>query len=90
MSPVQHQHTRKNRSEHRCRSEINGPKRKKAYQGWPSVIKDVPQILKPYWSYRDEITIEEGVIMKGSRIIMRKIMQSEIIAKLHEPHQITV
>ena len=28
--------------------------------------------------------------MKGSRIIMRKIVQSEIIAKLHEPHQITV
>ena len=35
--------------------------KEQAYQGWSSVIKDVPQILKPYWSYRDEITIEDGI-----------------------------
>ena len=64
--------------------------KEQAYKGWPSVIKDVPQILKPYWSYRDEITIEDGIIMKGSRIIIPRIMQSEIVAKLHAPHQGTV
>jgi hypothetical protein len=56
------------------------------YQGWPAAIKEVPQILKPYWSYRDEITIEDGIMMKGHRIIIPKVLQPEILLKLHASH----
>ena len=42
------------------------------HEGWPTSIK-VPQVLKPYWSYRDEITIDNGILMKGQRINMPSV-----------------
>jgi transposase InsO family protein len=57
------------------------------HEGWPTSIKDVPQVLKPYWCYRDEITIDNGMLMKGQRIIIPSILQVEILGKLHAAHQ---
>ena len=35
-------------------------------QGWPSSIKQLPQVLQPYWSFREELTVEDGLILKGT------------------------
>jgi hypothetical protein len=51
------------------------------YNGWPT------NILKPYWTFRDEITTEDGIAMKGQRIIIPHSMQSMILSKLHAGHQ---
>ena len=32
-------------------------------QGWPSSIKQVPQVLQPYWTFREELTVEDGLIL---------------------------
>jgi transposase InsO family protein len=61
--------------------------KEQVYQGWPTSIKEVPQILRPYWSYRDEISMEDGILMKGHRIIIPKAIQSETLVKLHASHQ---
>ena len=34
------------------------------YTEWPTSIKDVPVTVSPYWAFRDEITIEDGIMMK--------------------------
>ena len=34
-------------------------------QGWPKTIKQVPPELQPYWTFREELTIEDGLILKG-------------------------
>ena len=57
------------------------------YNGWPTNIKQVPEILKPYWTFRDEITTEDGIAMKGQRIIIPHSMQNMILTKLHAGHQ---
>jgi hypothetical protein len=61
--------------------------KEQAYEGWPQTNKNIPVILKPYWSYRDEITIEGGIAMKGHRIMIPTTMQKEILEKLHSAHQ---
>lgn len=61
--------------------------KEQAYEGWPQTNKNIPVILKPYWSYRDEITIEDGIAMKGHRIMIPTTMQKEILEKLHSAHQ---
>ena len=33
-------------------------------QGWPENAKDVPNIIKKYWSMRDFLSIEDGLIVK--------------------------
>ena len=52
---------------------------------WPSTIKDLPKDLRPYWSYRDEISISDGVIFKGSSYPMHWEL-SDILRQLHEAH----
>lgn len=61
--------------------------RETVYSGWPESPKEVPYLCKPYWNFRDEIAIEDGMLIKGSRIIIPKVLQSRILSSLHEPHQ---
>ncbi|XP_037782061.1 uncharacterized protein K02A2.6-like [Penaeus monodon] len=35
-------------------------------QGWPEKMKDLPRMLQQYWSFRDELSIEDGLVIKGS------------------------
>ena len=34
--------------------------------GWPNNIKEIPQVLHPYWTFHKELTIEDGLILKGT------------------------
>jgi transposase InsO family protein len=56
-------------------------------QGWPDRHKQVPLPVRQYWSYRDELTVEDGIIMKGECVIISAVMQKYILTKLHESHQ---
>ena len=57
------------------------------YSGWPTTCKELPTLLKPYWSYRDELTVEDGILLKGPRIIIPQPLQGQILEKLHAGHQ---
>ena len=57
------------------------------HSGWPSTIQQVPVPLKPYWSFRDELAVEDGIAMKSHRIIIPAILQKDILTKLHAAHQ---
>ena len=39
-------------------------------QGWPSTIKEVRSVLQSYWTLREELTTEDGIILKGTRIVI--------------------
>ena len=53
----------------------------------PAHINQVPTLLKPYWPYRDELSTEDGIVMKAHRIIIPATLQKEILTKLHTPQQ---
>ena len=38
--------------------------------GWPHTIKEVPMVLHPYWTFHEELTIEDSLILKGTRIVV--------------------
>ena len=52
--------------------------------GWPRAGKDVD--ILPYQTYYDELSFEDGLIFKGTRIIIPKCMQQEMLKTIHEPH----
>jgi hypothetical protein len=65
-----------------------GPLRDLIIVGWPEHQKDVPKLLRPYWSYRDELAVEDGVIVKGSQQVMiPRSMQPAILEAIHAGHQ---
>ena len=55
-------------------------------QGWPKSIKQVPQVLQPFWTFREELTVEDGLILKGSRIVIPNKQWEAILRLIHEGH----
>ena len=51
--------------------------------GWPVTL---PDLVKPYFSRREELSIEEGCVLWGVRVIVPRKLQSEILTMLHEGH----
>ena len=42
--------------------------------------------LRKFWSYRDELSILGGLVLKGTRIIIPEACREEVLTKLHEGH----
>ena len=55
-------------------------------QGWPSTRQNISEQMKPYWSYKDDLSLINGIMFKGQRIVIPKIMRQEILKKLHQAH----
>ena len=55
-------------------------------QGWPKTIKEVPQEIQKYWTFCEELTIEEGLILKGTQIVIPDKMREGILKQIHEGH----
>ena len=53
--------------------------------GWPDK-RDIPGILKPYYSVAGEISFQDDLLMRGSRIIVPAQLRPEILEKLHAGH----
>ncbi|GFR60177.1 retrovirus-related Pol polyprotein from transposon 297-like Protein [Elysia marginata] len=56
-------------------------------KGWPDNTKEVPQAVRKYWSMRDFLSIEDGLIIKNTAIIIPKSMKDFILDRLHDGHQ---
>ena len=55
-------------------------------QGWPKTIKQVPPELQPYWTFREELTIEDGLILEGTRIVIPGKQHQAILKQIHKGH----
>jgi len=55
--------------------------------GWPEHKHDTPICIHSYWNYRDEITAQDGVLYRGSRVIIPQSMRSVMLKKVHKSHQ---
>ena len=53
-------------------------------QGWPSTIKEVPSVLQSYWTFREELTIEDGIILKSTRIVIPAKKHEAVLKLIHE------
>ena len=54
--------------------------------GWPADIKQVPTDIRQYWNFRDEITVYDGLLLKGGRIIIPERLREDMLKRLHQGH----
>ena len=54
--------------------------------GWPDSLK-MPTQLEQCWSYRDELSVENGMVLKGERIVIPLSIQQDILQQIHAGHQ---
>ena len=55
--------------------------------GWPSKRSQIPTILHPYWNFRDELTIESGILMKNSKVLIPETLKQKYLRQIHQGHQ---
>ena len=54
--------------------------------GWPDK-REIDPSVTPYWEAQGELTVGNGMLMLGRRIVVPKALQEETLKKLHEGHQ---
>ena len=55
-------------------------------RGWPKCWQDVSHIAKHFWGTRDELTIESGLLLKGTRVCIPLELLNHTHADLHGAH----
>ena len=55
--------------------------------GWPDRYSSLPTCLKPYWSIRDCLNIEDGLVFYGNRLVVPIALRQQYLEKIHSTHQ---
>ena len=55
--------------------------------GFPESKDDLPDIVKPYWNVRDDLTCLDGVVLYTNRIVVPQSLRTEVLDCLHSAHQ---
>ena len=72
--------------EHTATDESLQTLRTNILNGWPEEKDCVPTGIKQYWAYRDELSAQNGVLFKGNRIIIPKLLRHEMKMRVHSSH----
>ena len=55
-------------------------------QGCPSTIKEVSNALQPYWAFHKEHTVEDGLALEGTQIVIPNKKCEAVLKLTHEGH----
>jgi transposase InsO family protein len=55
-------------------------------KGWPENAADVPATLVPYYSFRDELAVHDGLIYRGERLVIPKDLKPMMREAVHSSH----
>ena len=47
----------------------------------------IPASLHPYWNFRDELTIESGILMKNYKVLIPETLKQKYLRQIHQGHQ---
>ena len=56
--------------------------------GWRKDRSIISEPLHPYWSYRDELSVQNGIIYKGTQVMVTQAMHKEMFRKIHNNHMV--
>ena len=54
--------------------------------GWPDNANECAEPAQPYFTYREELTIVDGLLVKGNKIVIPTEMRHDCLETLHAPH----
>ena len=53
-------------------------------EGWPDHRRNVPEKTRSFWNHRHELSEYDGLILKGSQIVIPHALRKEMLGILHE------
>ena len=55
-------------------------------KGWPSEKGQVDKLAREYWSFREELSVEDGLLFKSDRLVVPRPLRAEVLDEIHEAH----
>jgi len=55
-------------------------------QGWPTHKSAIPSELVAFFDHRDELTVLDGIILRGDRVVIPRSLQSSMKQRVHAGH----
>jgi len=56
-------------------------------RGWPETKSEVDPLVSPYFHVRGDLNAIDGIVYKGQRIVIPRVMRTEALDILHKSHQ---
>ena len=54
--------------------------------GWPNTKDELHTDIRLYWLYRDELTVIDGIVLKGRCIVIPNSLRQQVLTQLHTSH----
>ena len=54
--------------------------------GWPGDKSEVPEVLRAYYSFRDELVVQDQLVFKGHQLIIPRALRKEMMEAAHASH----
>ena len=55
--------------------------------GFPTEQNKADANVAPFWNIRNELSVDDGIVLYGPRIVVSKAARREVLARLHDSHQ---
>ena len=55
--------------------------------GWPAVKNNLPAAVGSYFHIRDELVVQDGLILRSDRLVIPKAHRKTMMESLHASHQ---
>ena len=55
-------------------------------KGWPTEKAQLDESLRQFWTFRDELTVQNGLVHKGLQLLIPQPMYSEMLLSIHRNH----
>ena len=86
VSPVQSNVSFNQLREHISRDLVLPQLVEYVMKGWPKMQKDCIEQLRPYHTFKEEISTIDGLLFKGQRLIVPSALRSKVLQVLHRSH----
>ena len=52
-------------------------------KGWLSEKEQVDALAREYWNFREELSVEDGMLFKSDRIVVPRPLRAEVLDEIH-------
>ena len=56
------------------------------HRGWPEYPNEFPPDLKEFWNFGEDLSVENGLILKGHRLLIPSNLRTQMLQIIHQGH----
>lgn len=60
--------------------------RQTIHQGWPDNKAQTPEAARPFFAFREQMTVQDKLVFKGQQVVIPVALRTEMMAKCHAAH----